>query len=536
MHFKHLVFYILFLTGTTHVIAQHVYLPLNRDIHLGFEKEMNESGATIHSAIKPFMRTIHFHDKYRSISKGDSLFFAGKKKPQCWRTIFADHMVSVEKGGLVLTADPVFNFESGFDFWRRETSYVNTRGLILQGSIGKKFAFETSFYENQASFIAYLDHYVGDSLYIVPGQGRIHGFKVDGFDYSNATGYISLTPSKYFNFQFGHGKNFFGDGYRSMLLSDNAFSYPFLKISTSVWKLRYINLFTEFQDIRNRISYSSGYLRKYASFHYLSIEIGKKLQLGLFEGVVWQATDSVGKRGFELNYLNPVIFYHPIQTSLGHADNSMMGINVSFKLKKKHIWYGQAAFDDFNFAQFRNGSGFFQNKVAFQVGFKVFDVFNIKQLYFQTEYNQARPYMYAHKASEQNYAHLNQPLAHPLGANFRESVTFLKYGYKRWQIESKFIYAIYGEDADSAHNGRNIFRSDHDAGDIFSFGNYIGQGVHTISMTSDVKLSFLVNPATNMKLEVGYLLRDVTSVNREEVAYFVYFGFRTNLTNVYYDF
>jgi len=81
MHFKSIwFFYILFLTGTTHVIAQHVYLPLNRDIHLGFEKEMNESGATIHSAIKPFMRTIHFHDKYRSISKGDSFVLCKAKR------------------------------------------------------------------------------------------------------------------------------------------------------------------------------------------------------------------------------------------------------------------------------------------------------------------------------------------------------------------------------------------------------------------------------------------------------------------------
>ena len=59
-----------------------------------------------------------------------------------------------------------------------------------------------------------------------------------------ANGHVSYQTSKHFNFQFGHGKHFIGDGYRSMLLSDNSFNYPYLKITTDVWKVSYVNLYS----------------------------------------------------------------------------------------------------------------------------------------------------------------------------------------------------------------------------------------------------------------------------------------------------
>ena len=41
----------------------------------------------------------------------------------------------------------------------------------------------------------------------------------------------SWTPARWVNVQFGNGKQFVGNGYRSVLLSDNAFNYPYLKFS-----------------------------------------------------------------------------------------------------------------------------------------------------------------------------------------------------------------------------------------------------------------------------------------------------------------
>ena len=66
----------------------------------------------------------------------------------------------------------------------------------------------------------------GGNPAIIPGRGIAKDFKSDAYDYPVAEAYLSYTPSKYFNFQFGNGKNFIGDGYRSLFLSDVASPYP----------------------------------------------------------------------------------------------------------------------------------------------------------------------------------------------------------------------------------------------------------------------------------------------------------------------
>ena len=60
------------------------------------------------------------------------------------------------------------------------------------------------------------------------GIGRAKNFKNYGTDASLANGYLSYSPNKYINFQIGHGRHFFGDGYRSHLISDYAPDYPYI--------------------------------------------------------------------------------------------------------------------------------------------------------------------------------------------------------------------------------------------------------------------------------------------------------------------
>ena len=64
-----------------------------------------------------------------------------------------------------------------------------------------------------------------------------------------SSGYVIYRPNNMFTLQFGHGKHFIGNGYRSLLLSDNSFNYPFLRIQTTFGKIQYTNLYAELQDI-----------------------------------------------------------------------------------------------------------------------------------------------------------------------------------------------------------------------------------------------------------------------------------------------
>ena len=111
----------------------------------------------------------------------------------------------------------------------------------------------------------------------MPGQGYARNFKDEGFDYAMSSGYVTYRPNNMFYVQFGHGKHFIiGDGYRSLLLSDNTFNYPYLKIQTKFWKLQYTNLYCEFMDINYFKTHAInnwdqiGYPKKYFSSHLLS--------------------------------------------------------------------------------------------------------------------------------------------------------------------------------------------------------------------------------------------------------------------------
>jgi hypothetical protein len=86
-------------------------------------------------------------------------------------------------------------------------------------------------------------------------------------------------------------------------------------------------------------------------------------------------------------------------------NNVLLGFSSKIKITKKLLSYQQLIIDG-------------QQKSGFQVGIKAYN-FPLKNLFFQLEYNQVQPYVYAHW-DMQNFSQYNQALAHPLGANFKE--------------------------------------------------------------------------------------------------------------------
>ncbi|MCX6232211.1 MAG: hypothetical protein NTZ33_11775 [Bacteroidetes bacterium] len=517
--------------------AQQLNYPLANPFLYQIDKAIYSPENIFHTSVKPYLTADI--DKIISTDSVQQSFILkhdfGKKFPNTvWNKIFNEHLFTIDKDGFKATIDPVFNFEFGKEVnGNKSYNYVNTRGFLIEGNIGKQFSFSTTFYENQASFPDYLSRNILNTQ-VVPGQGMIRLFGKNAFDFAWASGYISYTPSKYFNFQFGHGKNFIGDGYRSLLLSDNAFNYPYLKITTNVWRFKYTNLYAEFQDLKTPHTYDLGFHKKYGTFHYLSYAVNKRLNIGLFEAIIWNAQDSSGYRGFDVNYLNPVIFYRPVEFSLGSPDNALIGTNISYKIADNYVLYGQILIDEFKLSEILARNGWWGNKQAFQIGAKAFDLFNIKSLYLQTEFNYVKPYTYSHRSSLQNYGHYNEALAHPVGANFWESVTIVKYSYKRFFAEYKLNYICYGEDSAGVNFGKDIFRSydDHPR----DYNNFLGQGIKTNLIYNDLRLSYLVNPSANLNISIGITDRyEFTDSYKYHTAYF-YIGLRTSLHNFYYDF
>lgn len=531
------LFLIFFIFVNSQLFAQQLLIPLNRDVNTLIEERLNQKNIEFHTSLKPFLKSdLSLVINTDSITGKERNFKSNSKTKQyLWRKLRKENFIIVDSSDFYLTIDPLFNFEAGKNIVSDSIAFVNTRGFLIQGNIGKNFSFSSSFYENQARFVNYITEYVNLNK-VIPGQGPSKSFKTSDFDYSSASGYISFTPLKSLNVQIGHGKHFFGEGYRSLLLSDNAFNYPYIKLTFNFWKFQYTSMYTSFI---NKVSGSfvSEFDKKYATFHFLSYNITKKINFSLFESTIWQTIENNKKKNYSIEYLNPVIFVPAAMYKLDNVNNVMLGLNLRYKLFDKFSTYAQLAVDDVDLSSIKSNNGYIKNKIAYQIGAKGFDILRIKNLNIILEYNQSRPYVYAHTNPAQNYSHYNQSLAHPLGANFKEAIGILNYRYKDFLVEIKINYAYYGADTLGSNYGKNIFYSEITAKNgENSFGNSMVQGIKTTLFIKDARINYLVNPSTNLNIFLGITDRKEYSLVRDNHCLFVFFGIRTFLTNFYYDF
>ena len=353
-------------------------------------------------------------------------------------------------------------------------------GLSLEANIKNKFKLIAYYDYLDGNYDSEIKNYQ-DSLAIY-----YPGFGLDNNSFQFNAQYLA---NKFITVDIGHGKQFIGDGYQSLLLSDVAASYPYLKLTTEFGPVKYYNLYTTFLNT-DMADYGR---KKHATIHYLDFAITKKIHVGIFESILWQSKSEEVNKGYELAYLNPVIFYRPVEFSKQSSKgNALMGATFNARFKNT-ILYGQFLLDDLNISRQKDADdnyegGFFQNKYGYQLGLKS----KIKELKFLLEYNQVQPYTYGHRTILQNYSHMNQALAHPLGANFKELINILEIKKGKWTFKLKTMFTNVGLDSLGTHYGQNIFVSDYEAstGGQSSYGNFNGQGVSTTILSFQPEVSF----------------------------------------------
>jgi len=456
-----------------------------------------------------------------------------KKSTYACRKIFSESLIRYRTKDFSITADPVFNFGTGYDLNASKSSWINTRGLSVTGLLGNSLSFNTELYETQAVFASWPAEFI-NSTGVVPGQGSVKAFKKTGFDFFNSNGYVSYSPSKFVNMTMGYGKNFIGEGYRSLLLSDASFNYPYMRLTGNFKNVKYTVLYSQFIDRSSKLSPEFGFDRKWAAMHYLQVMLWGRLNLGLFDAIVWENADSTGHRGFDVQYLNPVILMRPVEESFGSPDNALVGATFSLRLNKHYIFYGQMILDEFLLDHVKANDGWWANKYGYQLGISGWNLLNIPSLNARFEYNQVRPYTYAHGTPIESYGHYSQPLAHPMGANFREFITMASYTYGNWMANLKMNFGMYGVDTAGKDFGKNIFIS-YDQ-HVSELGNEIGQGLRTTLSVADVSLAYLLNRRTNLRIEAGCTLRREKNNQWDKQMQYIYVGIRTGLRNLYYDF
>jgi hypothetical protein len=324
---------------------------------------------------------------------------------------------------------------------------------------------------------------------------------------------VSWDAGQYFNLTLGKGRNSFGEGIRSMMLSDEAYGYPFLRITTTVWRIRYVNLFTRMTDIRSAGGDPTRFHGKFASMHYLSWNASKRINVAVFEAIVWQQGDSAYPRGFDLNYLNPIILHRPVEYDIGSPDNALLGFGLNVKAGRNTLFYTQFVLDEFLLREVRAGNGWFGNKQSVQAGVVARDAFRSPGLSLRAEWNFVRPFMYTHSDTRQNYAHHGQPLAHPFGSNLQELLAMATRDRGRWTLALRASMAWMGSDSVDSY-GNNIFRPERERPRRVdnpalprNYGYQVGERDPIGLLHTELRTGFLLDPHTSTRLEASYLFR-----------------------------
>lgn len=342
-----------------------------------------------------------------------------------YRKSNAFYHVNWRDGLFFMILNPGGYFSLGLQPDEPGRKFINTRAIELRGHIARRVGFYTYIGENQASFPGYL-HLFERQFKAVPEETFYKYFKQNSYDFFQARGYVTFSAlHDVIQVQAGHDRLFLGNGYRSLFLGDFAPPLLFLRLNTRVWIFNYTNIFAQGLHNTGPIAFI-GFDRKFLAMHHLSVNLGRHFNIGLFEAVVSSPTPDKPNR-FEINYLNPIIFYRAIENAIGSDDAVHIGVDFKANVLRHLQLYGQLNINEFALAEFRARQGSWMNQQAFQLGLKYVDAFAIRNLDLQGEINYVRPFMYTDKRALNSYSHYNQPLAHPAGANFIEYLGVLRY-------------------------------------------------------------------------------------------------------------
>lgn len=478
-----------------------IILPISNEITKRVEYNQIVDDTVFYSHLKPYLsnRVQDFSQEFGIKSE--------QHKSWLWRKVFKESLVKVDSVDYYLYVDPLFDFHMGRDN-TGNLRMINTRGFRAGGILGKKVAFGTEFYENQAKFTPWVYAKIIRN-FVVPGHGKGR-VSNEIWDFAVASGYLSYQPVKNLNFSIGQGKNFIGDGNRSLILSDVTYTYPFVRSEWTNKRFHYFWIIALLQDPKIKVSDRvNPYLRKIFNTRGLTVNLANKLYTTILYSEIFNNPDTNRIMKHEPAVYNPILIPLPSKTSR----QALWGINLKYSIG--NLWlYNQWTFDNlFESADVSIGS---------QVGFKYFNAFSLKGLYVQMEYNRIEPDTYEDDENLRlNWLHFLEPLAHPLGNNFEEINSRVLYDFRRWQINIE----------------TNFSKSLKKTSNMTSSVKQNFPSVKSNEKQSFIKseISYFLNPVTLSCFSLGYQ-QFQNNLSFPGKNNYIYFSFSTKLSNRYFDY
>jgi hypothetical protein len=340
----------------------------------------------------------------------------------------------------------------------RVPTFRNTRGVRAAGHIGDHVFFESRIEENQVR-----EPFTTSVGFTAPRLGYTKTWEQGTLDHFTAMGIVGVR-SRFFELRFGRDRNRWADGRTSLYLSNFAPLYDQLQIRTSFWRIQYTNLFARFTDRTgvDPLFHNANLPRKYGAFHQLAIDLPGRVQVAFFESVIF-APDSVRGTGFDIAYLNPIIFLRPVEHDLGSPDNMMIGMSLSWIARRGLKFYGQGFLTELRLEELFAGEGWYGNKYGLLGGVHLVDVL-LDGLDLRMELSKVRPYAYAHFDPSTAFVHYDDVLGHPAGQNVVDVAVFADYmPTGRWRLALNAARTSRGRDPEGENWGNDPRLSYHDA-------------------------------------------------------------------------
>lgn len=404
-----------------------------------------------------------------------------------------------------LVVNPVAYAQAGYDTRLKKSVFLNNRGIEVRGSINNTFGF----YTQVSDEIMDPNSWVGDffSAYnTIPGVGYLQYTSPGSttFNYWQASGYIVVQPSKFLDMQFGHGRNFLGNGYRTFYQSDFSRDHLYLRANTHFWKINYTNIWGTLYDyLSPALGRDSVPPRHYYATTHLSLNVLHNFNVGIFQTISYSRRLGSRALGMDAQYFNPIIFYKPVENGLNSPDKTILGMDLKYNFARQFSLYGQAVISEFVLEEVLAGNGWWGNKQAYQLGLKYIDALHVNNLDLQIEGNLCRPYMYTSFNPLNAYVNYNQNMAHPLGANFAETIVLIRYQpVNRCVLKLTGIISRYGNDTALSNWGRDIRKSYSPVPK--EYGNTIGQGVTTKSTYLDLTMGYMLKHNLFIDVQLAY--------------------------------
>ncbi len=259
------------------------------------------------------------------------------------------------------------------------------------------------------------------------------------------------------------------------------------------------------------------------------LEYFEQGSIGFFNALVAEEANDQGQyHGFDINYINPIFFVSSLGPANPAPDHTLFGFNGKYKVLDKTTIYGQFLSDQ------ASATGNSSSRNAWQLGLRGSDLFKVQKLNYLFEYNISKPYTYAAQYPIVNYTELNEPLADPLGANFKEAVGILNYTLGRFDFQGQINYAKYGLNTGNINYGKDIMLPDNS--NLPAVSGSTGQGLATTLKYAEGTIAYILNPKYNLRLEIGGLLRQESNSQSDTRTAMIVFGLRSTFRNLYHDF